>query len=467
MELDIENPFQCVNRVVEYRRGVFDELEEKRPNSIWLKVSLRNIKKVVIINSSSRSGSSLLYSILKKIPGMYSLSAEGVPFYKLNGLSLGSFSSDEITQDTIIQADAFSDLSRDFLSDISMPCRQDRILENGALLEEYIDDLALRFPLQWPQISFSYEQFKNLAFKALESYKNRHKDFCKEEFYLELFSFLRKEYKEINPYYYDIPSRMVKERFPELEIPSGPPNNILTIEEPPFIVLEPGIKASETDFFQKTLILKSSVDSYRMEFLESFFPEAEIKIIYLVRNPLGCINGLCDGWLHRGFFSYNLRFSLSQGIALPKMLKICGYSEQNEWGKWWWNYDLPPGWQDYIENPLEEVCAFQWYSSNKAIQKYLGNQTKRHCFIRYENIIKGLGARRQEIEKIVDFVGASTDCIGQLELDRLPVIQATDQPRPFRWKKRQDQLLPLLEKSQIREMSAQLGYDKIKTGEWF
>jgi len=303
--------------------------------------------------------------------------------------------------------------------------------------------------------------------EAFISYKNRKNEFCKEEFYLELFSFLRREYKDVNPYYYDLPAWMIKNRFPKLEVPCGPPNNMLTIEEPPFIILSPGVKITEADISTKILLLKSSIDSYRMEFLMSFFPEAQIKIIHLVRNPLGSINGLCDGWLHRGFFSYNLRPFLSSGGSGAVKLKISGYSELSEWGKRWWNYDLPPGWQDYIDKPLEEVCAFQWHSSNKAIQEYVASQKESPCLIRYEDLIKGLGSRMQEIEKIIDFIGVSRRCVGQLGLDNLPVVQATEEPLPFRWKNRQGRLLPLLKKRQIKEMSAQLGYDKIKTSEWF
>ncbi|MDD5408895.1 MAG: hypothetical protein PHC71_02260 [Candidatus Omnitrophica bacterium] len=467
MELVYGNPRDCLRRVVDFRKSAFREIEERFPEKTWLKTSLRKIKKVVFINSSSRSGSSLLFSTLRKIPGIYSLSGESVPFYKLNNLSFGRFASDEIPQDTAVNPGIFSDLSRDFISDLSVAGGENNIFKDSLLAEEYIEDIVLRLPMQWPQICFSYDSLKDLVTEAFASYRDTGKDFCKEEFYLELLSSLMQKYKIINPYYYDLPVRMIKSRFPELEISSGPPNNMLTIEEPPFIMLSPRAKATEADILGNTLLLKTSIDSYRMEFLASFFPEAQIKTIQLVRNPLGCINGLCDGWLHRGFFSHKLQSFIPTAGNSVKMLKISGYSELSEWGKWWWNYDLPAGWQDYIDKPLEEVCAFQWYSSNKAIQEYLAIRGENRCLIRYEDLIKGLGARIQEIERIMDFMGVSRQCIGQLGLENLPVVQATEEPRPFRWKNRQEKLLPLLQMSQIREMCLQLGYDKDNFGEWF
>ena len=467
MEISIKSPHELLKRVAGFRKSAFNRLENESSEKLWLNASLSDVKKIIFISSAPRSGSSLLFSILRKIPGIYSLSGEAVPFYKLNGLSFGSFDSDEIHPDTDIRQDVFLDLSRDFLSDLSLSGSQKDVFNDSILAEEYIDSLVLRLPMQWPGISFSYDSLKNLATEALFLYKKNHKVFCEVDFYIGLLFFLRQEYKDINPYYYDLSSQEVKTKFPDVEIPAGPPNSLLTVEEPPFIILSPGARPTEEDLSKKTLLLKSSVDSYKMGFLRSLFPGAQISTIQLVRNPLGSINGLCDGWMHRGFFSHNLKSFLSGGDLRSARLKIDGYSELNEWGKYWWNYDLPPGWQDYIDKPLEEVCAFQWYSSNKSIQEYLDNHKESRCLVRYENILKGLGSRMQEIEKIVDLLGEPRDCIGQLGLDQLPVIQATDQPRPFRWKKRQGELLPLLDRREIREMSAQLGYDYDKMGEWF
>jgi len=466
MRLDTEKPANYICQTLDFRRDVFEKIVIKDSDQIWLKASLKDVKKVVIIASASRSGSSLLFAILNKIPRVYSLSGESVPFYKLNGLSSYAFASDEIPQEVSERRDYWFGLSRDFLSDFTLSKYEDDIFKVEKMLEQYIDSLALRFPLQWPGVFFSYEIFMRLARQAYEAYLKTHKRFCKEEFYLELIWFLRLEYKTINPYYYDIPCEMIQRKFPKLKIPSGPPFSAITIEEPPFILLSPAKKVSESDLSEKILLLKSSADSYRLSFFETLFPYADIKIIYLTRNPAASINGLYDGWLHRGFFSHNLSAFLKTQNSGSKMLEIVGYSDCYEWGKWWWKYDLPGGWQDYTQKHLEEVCAFQWLSANKAIRGYLKKSQKKYCWVKYENMISNLELRKKEINKILDFMGLGSEAIEQLSLDKLPIVQATQVPRVYRWKKRKNIILPLLEDSKIYEMAAELGYDKNNNEEW-
>lgn len=447
-----------------FRNGIFNKFSSGHADLIWLNSSLKDIKRVAVIAAGSRSGSSLLFSILRRAPGVYSLSGESTPFYKLNGLSLGAFSSDEIPQDTVISEDQWRGLSRDFLSDSASDSNETDILPAEETLDRYIDELALRFCLEWPAVSFSCEVFGRLARRAFRVYTKAHSKFSREEFYLELLWMLRQEYDVINPYYYDIPAVLIQNRFPGLEIPCGPPSRDIVIEEPPFILLSPRKKMQKADLSGKMLLLKTSADCYRMPFLETIFPGADFKIIHLTRNPVASINGLYDGWLHRGFFSHNLSAALK---SRNSMLKIAGYSERYEWGKWWWKYDLPGRWEDYTQKRLEEVCAFQWCCSNKALLEYFKKSRKEYYRVRYEDIIGGLESRKEEIEGIVKFLGINVDAVGLLGLDKLAVVQATDDPQPYRWKKRKDLLLPLLNDPQLSGISEELNYSTENIKEWF
>jgi hypothetical protein len=465
MSPQINAPADYIKRVFDLRQDVFARLAKKDKSRLWLKASLEDVKKAVIISSASRSGSSLLYAILKKIPRIYSLSGEAVPFYKLNGFSSDICLSDEIPIELTKRNN--HNLSRDFLSDFSLVLQENSISDDDRLLDGYLDDLVLRFSMQWPQITFSYDTFRDLAQGAFRKYTSSHQKFCKEDFYLELFRTLRATYPAINPYYYDIPQDLVKNNFPQITVPAGPPNDISAIEEPPFILLSPQDKPDKDSLDDKILLLKSQLDCYSMPFIKALLPNADIKIIYLTRNPMGSINGLYDGWLSRGFFSHNLRGLLSSGQTKVRSLNIQGYSDKYEWGKWWWKYDLPPGWQDYAEKRLEEVCAFQWCAANQAIQDYLrADDITQCCRIRYENIIGSSGSRLSEIEKIFAFLGLDNRGINHLDLDKLPVIQATLPPVPYRWKARQEILLPLLDTPQVVRMSDTLGYKKENIKEW-
>lgn len=462
METELSKQLKYIRRVVDYRKRLFSDLAG--PDQLWQEASTKDIKKIVVIAAASRSGSSLLFSLLKKMPGVYSLSGESVPFYKINGFSSDAFSSDEIPGEVSSDKNKLSGFSRDFLSDFSLAAQASPIIEEENTRKRYIHDLALRFSLQWPEIDFSPGIFKRLASEAYILYLKGHQVFRVEEFYLELILSLRRQYPKINPYYYDLPSQMIKKKFPALKIPSGPSGSVLTIEEPPFILLAPCLKPKKEDLLDKTLLLKSSADCYRLPFLKTVFPNAEIKVIYLTRNPLGSINGLYDGWLYRGFFSHNLKGSLKNS---SDCLKIPGYSDRYSWGKYWWKYDLPADWRSYAHKRLEEVCSFQWYSANAAVRQYLDKTKIEYCPVKYEHIIGSAAARAREVIKIINFIGLNAAVFKDLDLDRLPVVQATKPPKTYRWKKRERMLLPFLADSQIAAMSESLGYRKDKLKEWF
>jgi hypothetical protein len=457
-----------IKKVLDSRQRIFDRIAAKGQGALWLDCGLADVRKAVVINSASRSGSSLLYAVLKKSSLLYSLAGEAVPFYKLNGFSSDISLSDRVIHSAVRSSERKAGLSRDILSDLSSGSRPGNIFIDKRVLDEYIDDLALRFPLQWPRINFSYVIFRECASRAFRKYSAANAVFNKERFYLELIRCLIRKYPLINPYYYDIRQEAVKAAFPGIPLPQGPPNDPVLIEEPPFILLSPRTKPAKTDLKDNTLFLKSTVDCYNMPFLRQLLPNADIKIIHLTRNPFGSVNGLYDGWLFRGFFSRNLKRLCSSARAKVKELNIRGYSDKYEWGKWWWKYDLPEDWQDYAGKTLEEVCAFQWYSANKAIQDHIRGSGKINSLqVKYENIISGKGRRLTEVKKIFDFIGLDKKGVGELELDELPVIQATKDPKPYRWKARERLLTPLLKDKRICRMARSLGYDIRNTKEWF
>ena len=469
MELKTTEIPEQINNVISFRENVFKAIARKDPGKACFTSSLKDVKRAVIINAAPRSGSSLLFSLLKKIPQFYSPSAESVPYYKLAGLGAETFGSDSIPESPQISNAQLSALDRDILGDLFLAGEDNDVFSDEQLRDQYFDDLILRFALQWPQVNFSYNLFNRLARESFEACKIRFQQFSKEGFYLELLTRLVRAYPEINPYYYDMPAALIAAEFPALKVPFGPPHLGPMIEEPPFVLLSPHKKACPRDLAGKTLLLKSSVDAYRMRFIQSLIPQADIKVIYLTRNPAASINGLYDGWLYRGFFSYNMKALLNKYRKQSQIGELCiaGYSDKYAWGKWWWNYDLPPGWQDYTARKLEEVCAFQWCAANKAISGYLKSSQKEHCLARYENMIGSLKSRRKEICGILDFLGRNNSAVKEIKLDNLPTVQATELPGIFRWKKRKDIILPILGSPEVSQISDQLGYTKDTLKEWF
>ncbi len=426
---------------------------------------LNSVKKVLVINSSSRSGSSLLYAMLRKVPGIYSLTGEAAPFYKINTKFNPEIvcKSEKISDKNIDKLIDLDGLSADLISDCSLSNGNVSINRNTNI-EEYAVDIINRLFLQWTDIDFDFDLVKYLVNECFNNIKRLKVTVSIEEFYLKLLKALIKEYPGINPYYYDIDTELVRFSFPEIPIPVAPPNRMLIIEEPPFVLQFPRIKPCEANFQKDILLLKSTVDCYRMNLINRLFPNAEIKVIYLTRNPAATINGIFDGWLHRGFFSHNLEDYL-KNCGLKK-LNIKGYSDKAVWGKFWWNFDLPEGWENYINAPLTEICAFQWLSANTEIQQNIKSHNYDVLTVRYENFIRSLASRNAQFKQILEFANLGTELIDFLNLNTLPVVQATLPPQIYRWKKRKDIIEKLLDNNDISDMAASLGYYKQNMEEW-
>ncbi|PKN16074.1 MAG: hypothetical protein CVU66_02280 [Deltaproteobacteria bacterium HGW-Deltaproteobacteria-23] len=454
-----------INPTIESIKRQRGAILARRETPLAATEALSRIRRVVVINSSSRSGSSLLYALLGKLPHVLALTGEASPFYKLNSFPncFNPHDSERIPSELLDRAIDFAGLARDLRADIycaetATSCRE---IDVGG----YCDDLMLRFLLQWTDIDADSAELRLIITATFDNYAASHEIFNTEEFYLELLDGLCRRWPQINPFYYDIGTDRVALRFPSTEIPCGPPVDDFTIEEPPFILLHPRKRADNDDLSTKTLLLKSTVDCYRMNLVERLLPQAEIRIIHLVRNPAATINGIFDGWHHRGFFSHNLARCFGSHPH-PGKLEIKGYSDLYPFGNVWWNFDLPKGWQEFAKRELVDVCAFQWLSANAEILDNLAASRQSCCTVHFEDIIRSTASRKDQFARILDFMEISAAEADQLGLDNLPVVQSTLPPQLYRWKKRQDIIARLLDAPQILEMSERLGYYRHSMESW-
>jgi len=131
----------------------------------------------------------------------------------------------------------FTGISRDFLADLSIGGAE--TVTSRIDSQRYIDDLLLRLALQWTELELDSTTLRSCIETAFGEYAAGNAHFDCEAFYLLLLEHLCRLSPRINPFYYDIGTDKVALRFPSLEIPSGPPTNNCTIEEPPFILLQP------------------------------------------------------------------------------------------------------------------------------------------------------------------------------------------------------------------------------------
>jgi hypothetical protein len=186
------------------------------------------------------------------------------------------------------------------------------------------------------------------------------------------------------------------------------------------------------------------MDAYRITLLRELFPGARLRLIHLTRNPAAAINGLIDGWLHHGFFSHNL--------AGRAELNIADYSDRGQWGRSWWNFDLPPGWRDLVRRQLVDVCAAQWLGAHTSIMTGLRDTDMEVLRLRAEHVLSA-GTRDLAVRRVLEFCDVRGDFP-----HRSRVVVATRPPTPGRWRARAALLKPTLQDPEVMQCATSLGY---------
>jgi hypothetical protein len=184
----------------------------------------------------------------------------------------------------------------------------------------------------------------------------------------------------------------------------------------------------------KKIVEKTISNSLRLGFVNEVFPDA--KIIYITRDGRNNINSLINAWLHpTRFFSYRL----------PVQLNIKGYHYQQ------WKFVLPPGWRDYIECPLEEVCAFQWQSCHQFILKEIAKPQYHNRVLRVK--LEDLTTEPLRwLKKIAEFVDLPYDDYFDSMATDLPIINSPDNDISMeKWKQQHrvqiERVMPMIEQT--------------------
>ena len=123
-------------------------------NNLGIQVNPEDVSKLVIILAASRSGSSILFELLRNSEHLLSLSGEHTPYYKIHGYSFPfkSFQSDliDLTQIGVLQN--LNSLARDLILDFRVGAEGENFD-----FEEYAHSLTVRLAMQWPQFFLPYE----------------------------------------------------------------------------------------------------------------------------------------------------------------------------------------------------------------------------------------------------------------------------------------------------------------------
>lgn len=382
------------------------------------------VRRVAVMLTSSRSGSTLVKDVLSGHPDIASLDGEIEPLLVLtrNGFGCNSGS------DAIGTLASREELGDQIVADLSLPCAQ--LPTCAQLKQRWERRLLLQFPALFaePAEHRRLGQALNAALALVDRGKIHDEDALQRMTLAEVF---RREPWRMR--YYEGHGGMGMAR--SFDEPCK-------IEEPPFVL--PRLyrrQFDDADAESKVLLFKAPSDAYRIGIYEQLFPNARIQYLHLTRGYAQSVNGLMDGWLSPiGFFAHDL-------ARCGMQLAIAGYSDTCTFGRRWWKFDLPPNWRDFTSVNLEDVCLNQWLSAHQEI------------------LTSGVSALRIAFEHFLAQPERVTAAItSYLSLPplrvpaKLPVKMATEMPAAGRWRKREELLLALARRERVRAMMADLGY---------
>jgi hypothetical protein len=97
---------------------------------------------------------------------------------------------------------------------------------------------------------------------------------------------------------------------------------------------------------------KNNQNGLCVPYLHALFPDA--RFVYVKRSPGDNIHSLIEGWGRSDEFA-------TWSASLPAEVRIDGGRYRR------WCFFLFDGWRDYLERPIEDVCAAQYVAMNEAI----------------------------------------------------------------------------------------------------
>ena len=203
-------------------------------------------------------------------------------------------------------------------------------------------------------------------------------------------------------------------------------------------------------FFQRLglgrVLDKTCINVMRVPYLYRLFPKA--RFVYIHRDGRDNVSSLMDGWLH------DSHFALSKVLGpLPCSVNIDGGAFKD------WSFLLPPGWRDYNDAPLEEVCAHQWLMANRlALDASREIPAEQWIRLRYEDIFDRPVEMFREVFDRLELPFDEAVSRRCATLDTRPTSIVKGAPKKEKWKERHaakiERILP-----RIAPLMVELGYD--------
>lgn len=326
---------------------------------------------------------------------------------------------------------------------LGSPLARDAALDADGYARSLLPMLAR----QWPGLALDPTEIGRITARIFAARGwTRVGQFDRWLFLLDILDALRPAHARLDPYCYDVADAIVQARFPGLAVHGTAPDPACD-EDRPFIIPVPWRSKAQVAR-PRTVVVKGPSCSYRLGALRTLFGHDRVRILHVARHPGESINGLIDGWRHRGF----------QSRRLAEPLDVPGLGDRDPaWDRNWWCFDVPPGWERHRAATLAELCGFQWRSANTHILEQTGHLGASYHQVRFEAFLDR-GARGAQVRRaLLDWINPGDGETARLDLDARPVM-ATLPPCRSRWHARRDVIDPVLRSADMRRVSCALGY---------
>jgi hypothetical protein len=212
--------------------------------------------------------------------------------------------------------------------------------------------------------------------------------------------------------------------------------------KPIFDLMNLGVYCYKTLFVKQYRIIdKTPPNAYRIAYLAKLYPDA--KFIHLTRDGFVNTSSLMNAWRDKARFKFRYRKYLTK----DKVIKIKDYNDDV------WKFSIPPGWEQYLDKSLEEVCAFQWLSTHEyAIKAFsemdIQGESHRYLRIKFENL---LTKPHFVLKEVCDFANIDYSQAMRKLVDAMPLVNTASRPDTAKVAKNQealDHIKPMIESMQ-------------------
>ena len=191
---------------------------------------------------------------------------------------------------------------------------------------------------------------------------------------------------------------------------------------------------------------KTCINALRGTYLYELFPNAQF--IYIQRDGRDNISSMMDSW------NKDDNFGLNQYLGKPKEIINIENGKFDQWRLFY-----PPGWREYNNAALEEVCAFQWISANQhCLDAKAVIPQNQWSHLRYEDLFSRPVEMFEDVFEKLDI--PFTDDVRQRceTLNKRPTSIVNGAPELEKWRQHNPQAIEnIIDK--ICPMQKKLGYD--------